>query len=434
MSNKMTRREYLDYSFKRELYKSRDWIINAFSICESDEKTALGIIFRTPSYLYFKDIDNGEEVIISDAKATEAVFSIKDQVEVLFGMLPNITEATVTTLGNLLFNACVVSYAFGKKIPYCNSKKTADIGYLEKLIANRLQSGFAPEGGGEVDKFFIDEYLRFGEGFQYLQGFNFLWVQCVTERLLQTPPNNSSLKKEIVNKVGDTIGKPAVLASVYKELDDNDKVFLAGDPGETFINKKVRVARRKMFLIQGGEAGLEGGDTFDIATNSLAEGIEVAKFPVYNNVLRAGSLNRGYETQLGGVATKEMLRATSNIRIVKGDCGSKLGRRLLITKENANRQLVGFSVVTERGPVFVKDPEAAGAYIGKRLIRRSAMYCKTTGENFCEVCVGQRYATHPTGVAMGITNIGGTLLGIFMSAMHAKELVVHDLELDQITQ
>ena len=349
-------------------------------------------------------------------------------------MLPNITQPTVTSLGNLIFNACVIAYAFGDKVPYCNNNKTANIGYLEKLIAARLVDGLSPPGGGDKDKFYIDEQLRFAEGMTYLQGFNFIWVQCVTEKLLSTPPNNKALKKELVEKVGDTIGKPAVLASVYNTLDNNDKEFLGNDPGVVFVNKKLRVARRKMYLIQGGEAGLVGGDTFDISTNSLSEGIEVEKFPVYNNISRAGSLNRGYETQLGGVVTKEMLRATSNIRVVKGDCGSKMGRRVTITEENAKRQLHNLSIITPTGPLLIKTPEEAGTYIGKKLIRRSAMYCQTAGENFCEVCVGFRYASHPTGISMGITNMGGTILGIFMSAMHAKELVVHDVSLDEITQ
>jgi hypothetical protein len=55
-------------------------------------------------------------------------------------------------------------------------------------------------------------------------------------------------------------------------------------------------------------------------------------------------------------------------------------------------------------------------------------------ENFCEVCVGSRLAKHPTGVSMSITEIGGTLLGIFMAAMHAKDLKVHDVTLDMISQ
>ena len=193
MANSMSSREYLDYSFKHSLYKNRDWVINAFSITESVEKEKLGIVFRLPTYSFFKDIETGEEVIISDAKRNEPIFSIHDETEVLFGMLPNITTATRTSLGNLIFNACIICYAFGNKIPYCNDKKTADIDKLEKIISARLQSGFAPADNTDPEKIYIDEYLRFAEGFQYLQGFNFLWVQCVTEKLLATPPNNKGL-------------------------------------------------------------------------------------------------------------------------------------------------------------------------------------------------------------------------------------------------
>lgn len=430
--NTMTRMEFLKTSLKAGLFKNRNWMLSVFSLTDFNDKKLQGVVHRAPTYSYTMFGD--EEVVISDAPKDAPLFNKSDVVEAEFGWLSNIEKLTRTTLGNLMFNACVIDYAFGPKLGYLNDKKSASIKNVEAIIARRLQTGEAPADNSDRSKLYVDELLRYVEGYDYLQGFNFIWCICVTEKLLTVPPNNTELKKKTVAEVGDKIGQPAVLASVYDILDKNDKEFLKGDIGEPFTNGKIRVARRKMFLIQGGEAGLTGGDFYDVATNSLAEGIEVAKFPVYNNVLRAGSLNRGHETQLGGVATKEMIRATSNIRVVKGDCGTKLGRVVFITKDNYKRQLVQLAVQTAQGPKFITSEEEAGTYIGKTIIRRTAQYCHSGGENFCEYCVGQRLAMHPTGVSMAITEIGGTLLGIFMSAMHAKELKVHRVTLDSITQ
>lgn len=433
MSKSMSRIDYLYYSFKNKLYLYRNWVLTATTVSSLANKKLQNVVHRESTYAYFID-ENNEEVIITDAPKEGPLFNIKEKVEVLFGLLSNIEKPTITTVGNLLFNACVIDYAFGNKLGYLNSKKETDIKNIEKIIAAKFKIGKAPAGDTDKDSIYTDEYLRFTEGMAYLQGFNFSYCVCVTEKLLTVPPNNGQLKKEIVATVGDKIGQPSVLADVYKTLDKNDAEFLKDDDSNLFINGKIKVARRKMFLIQGGEAGLVGGDTYDVSTNSLAEGIEVKKYAALNNVLRAGSLNRGLETQLGGVTTKEIIRATSNIKIVKGDCGTKMGRNVLINETNYIRQLSGLSINTKEGVKTIKDKEEAGTYIGKFVTRRTPQYCQAAGENFCEVCVGTRLTAHPRGVSMAITEIGGTILGIFMSMMHAKELKVHRVNLEDIVQ
>jgi hypothetical protein len=432
MAKQLTKLELLYHSFKNELYRDRDWVLSILSMTQFADKKKELVVHREPTYVYF--IADGEECIISDAKVNEPLFNIKDKVEVLFGLLSNIEKPTVTTVGNLLFNACIVDFAFGKKLGYLNDKKTASIKYIEGEVAKRMVDGHSSLYPNEKTAIYYDEYLRFIEGCDYLQCFNFLWTVCVTPRLLTVPPNNAALKKELVTEAADDLGKPATLAHIYNKLDLNDAAFMKDDISSSFVNGKVKVARRKMFLMQGGEAGLTGGDTFDVATNSLAEGLEVSKWATYNNSLRAGSLNRGHETQLGGVATKEMIRATSNIKIVKGDCGTKMGRVVTITEENKDRQLIGLAVQTKTGPIFVKNKEEAGKYLGQTVIRRSPQFCHADGENFCEYCVGLRLSAHPTGVSMAITEIGGVILGIFMSMMHAKELKVHKLKFSDIIQ
>lgn len=433
MTTTLTRMEYIKNAFKTKLYLERNWVLSVFSLTNFGNKKLENVIHRGETYTYFC-VGSNEEIIISDAPKNAPLFNIHDKLEVLYGFISSVEVPTVTTFGNLLFNACVVDYAFGKKLGYLNNKKTANVQYIESVIAKRLVSGHKPVDDEDKEKLYIDEYLRFVEGFAYLQGFNFNWVACVSEKLLTVPPNNVKLKKELVEQVGDKIGQPSVLAGVYKTLDDNDKSFLKDDPSAPFMNGKIRVARRKMFLIQGGEAGLEGGDTYEVATNSLAEGIEISKFAINNNVLRAGSLFRGQETQLGGVATKEMIRATSNIRIVKNDCGTTMGKVVLISEQNYVRQLVGQSIFTAQGAHLIEEEDEAKSYLGKVVMRRSTQYCKSTGENFCEVCAGKRLALHPTGVSMAITEIGGALLGIFMSMMHAKELKVHKVSLNDVTR
>lgn len=434
MADKITKSQYLDFCFRAKHYLDRNWILGLITITNFSDRSLQWVVQREPTYVYFLNESN-EQVIISDASNSEPLFNIYDKIEVLYGIISNVEVPTITTVGNLLYNACSVDYAFGKKLGYLNSQKECNIKSIEKTIAQRLVSGLAPEDNKDPSKLYIDEYLRFVEGADYLQGFNMVWTQCVTEAILKVPTGNAELKAKLVAEAGSTIGKPAVLAKIYEQLDANDKEFLKGDPSNKFTNGKIKVARRKMFQMQGGEGGLKGGDNYDIATNSLLEGLEKSKFAVYNDVLRAGSLFRGLETQLGGVKTKELIRATSNIKVVSGDCGTKLGRLVLVDETNYERQLAGLYFTDATGKLtLVKDKKQAGTYLGKIINRRSPQYCHAKDENFCEYCVGTRLSLHPTGVSMAVTEIGGTLLGIFMSMMHAKELKVHRVSLDSITQ
>lgn len=436
MKKTITKSEYLYKSFKEKLYTERNWVLSTFSICSFQDKKKERVVHRESTYCYF--VENGEEVVISDVTLNEPLYKISEKVEVMFGLLSNIETNILTTYGNLLFNACVVDYAFGNKIGYLNSPKQCSIsGHIEPLIASRLVSGAAPEDNSDKEKIYVDELFKFNEGVTYLIGFNFNFISCVTEDLLSVPPSNNEIRQGLVKEHMDKIGQPAVLASVIGKLEENDKEFLKQNPANSkFMNNKIKIARRKMFLMVGGEPGLSGGDFLDVATNSLAEGMDVSKFTTYNNISRAGSLNRGYQTQLGGVVAKELIRATSNIKIVKGDCGTKMGRIIEINETNYEKQLVNLFIFSNdyKQNIYIKNKEEAGKYLGKVVVRRSPMFCMASGEDFCEFCVGTRLSKHPTGVSMAITEIGGTLLGIFMSAMHAKDLKVHSVSLDDITQ
>ena len=70
--------------------------------------------------------------------------------------------------------------------------------------------------------------------------------------------------------------------------------------------------------------------------------------------------------------------------------------------------------------------ERAGAYLGETV--QIIPHVTNEIKRFIYSVAGE------TGADVVITEIGGTLLGIFMSAMHAKELKVHRVTLDSITQ
>ena len=159
MNKTTTKIDYLIKSFKEKKYLERNWVLSTFSIALFNNKKLEGVVHRENTYTYF--IEDGEEVVITDAEKDVPLYKIGDKIEVLYGLLSNIETNIVTTYGNLLFNACVIDYAFGNKIGYRNSVKECSIGgTLEKIIADRLVSGLTPKDNTDKEKIYIDELFR----------------------------------------------------------------------------------------------------------------------------------------------------------------------------------------------------------------------------------------------------------------------------------
>jgi hypothetical protein len=170
----------------------------------------------------------------------------------------------------------------------------------------------------------------------------------------------------------------------------------------------------------GAEAGMDDNIEMDLVIKSLSEGWDPAKFPTMNTVSRAGSFNRGAQTELGGEAVKWLFRASSNMTIRAEDCGSNLGVEILAQK-GEERRLVGFTAIINGAQVKITN-ENVGEYLGKRIVTRSPMYCKLEKTDFCATCLGERLATSPTGLATAVAEYGSAFLGLFMKSMHASAL------------
>ena len=61
---------------------------------------------------------------------------------------------------------------------------------------------------------------------------------------------------------------------------------------------------------------------------------------------------------------------------------------------------------------------------------RSPMYCTLGQTDFCKVCVGVNLAANPTGLSVAISEYGSTILSMFMSASHGKELALAKLNIN----
>jgi hypothetical protein len=419
-------------AMKKGLYKKRAWIISGFSIIlESvDEWTKDPYDYRivqTPTGHFYVDPSSKELFRIEGTTPNEPIFKFSNPIDLKADDCPNLSKDIRSTIGDLFVNYVCLVYPFNKKIPY--NVGFFDIKKIEATIAKVLTDTPAQQSDKKDNLIYVDEYVKFADSISYLEEFAQLCVWAGTFKTMTGPENVKQVRDKLLLENKDHLDDPLVISRIEKELIALDTEYLKGDPGENFLNssKARNVVRKKQFLMIGAEAGLEGGNKVDAITNSLDEGWDIKKFPSMNNNLRAGSFNRGAETALGGEAVKWLLRASSNVRVVDTDCGTTIGKVIDLEESNKNL-LLDFSVVTKEGYKTITDENELGAYLGKKIMIRSPMYCKLTKTDYCKVCVGVKLAKNPTALSLVVSDYGSKMMYIFMQAVHGKALTTARLD------
>jgi hypothetical protein len=364
--------------------------------------------------------------------AGQPPFNKADKLQLKAGDLPNIYQDLDTSYGNVLANCMLLVYPFGGKIPFILGRIKPD--KIEDLILPRLQDD--PKQGSpvansavQVAPIYVHEYLKFANAMTYLSGFANLWVTGGTEKALLPPPGLAEAKAAIFKKYNiDPNAKnidPTAAAQALKDLRALDSEWLKGDDTLNFLikAKSFEVVRAKKFLMVGAEAGLGDGQDMELVPNSLDEGWDIDKLPAMVNNLRAGSFNRGAETMRGGEAVKWLQRASSNINILPGDCGTKRGRELVLTPE-LRKKYLNFSALVDGNTTVRLTEEVIDQYMGKKLMMRSPMYCIHPHTDYCATCVGPRLEENPTGSSSAIADFGSTIMLMFMKANHGKALIL----------
>ena len=426
----MTKNEYFFKALKAGNYKIMDWVISLFCLSKDADNDNLYPfkLSLNPSGHFYRN-EAGEQVRIEDADPAQPLFRIKDRVDITPELVENCVEALNTTYGNVILNHLLLIYCFGSKIPFMTGK--ISVGKIEALIIKNFRDD--PLEGEERDPkaFYVSEYLKFADAAFSLTSLTQTCVWASTEKNILPPDGLAEFKKSLLAKYGDKIEDPVVIAQIEKELIAFDAEWRKGDPGNAFFisAKSVKVARKKKFLIQGGIVGTDGNSNkMSLVRNSLYEGMEVETFPEMASAQRLASYSRGAETMMGGVEVKWMLRASSNLTVAGDDCGSKLGMTTLVSPSNI-QDIVGFYLVSQAGPVFIENEEQAGTYLGKKVMRRSPMFCKLEKTDYCKVCVGKRLSDTPFALSSAVSAYGNSFLALFLAKAHGSALETEDLDI-----
>lgn len=434
----MKKQDFILQAFQAGAYTNRMWVIKLFSVTNDKreipvEKMKDWFIKRTTTGVFVKlpEALGGQLEPLEGASLTEPIARMLDPIELPAGSFVSVKEKTLSSIGNLLFNCCALMTAFGDKIPYMvGDVKIADV--LEPILAKRLEDTPSdPSKPRDHNTIYVDEYLLFCKSFSYLTEFSQLCTWGVTPKAITPPPNNAKVMKELMEKYKDQLDDPEVAARIDAALQANDAEYLKGDPSMNFLitDKSRKVVRKKMFLAYGSEGGLGTASKPKYVTKSLYEGWDLDNYSGMINALRAGSYDRGAETVLGGEAVKWLLRASSNIQIKDGDCGSRMGLLVEVRKDTI-RLLVNSYVITQNGVKLVESSDEAGSYMGKRLMVRSPMFCSLEKTDFCATCLGVNLSRNKNAATVAVTQEGSIMMLIFMKAMHGKQIALQTLDIE----
>ena len=404
----MTKSEYLEYAIKNEYYLDKAWYYSMMSK-----------LISTTNYVNVRNktfIIEGKEHNIEDY--TNPLFVSEFPVYVKKTTLTNLEADVKTTFGRVIFNA-MLSYCFQDRIPYVNEKTS--VGKIEKKLAKMILK----------DKVSVQDYKKFAKCTVFLAGLSRLTNVSATYKNILPPDGIEELKKELLVKYDKEYGPEwrndkARVLQYQEELIKKDREWLKDDPSDgKLISGKIKEnARVKMFLASGAEQGFDKtGENIAFVNNSLLDGYSADKkqLAALFNTSRSASYDRGKNTQQGGAAAKDILRAISSFTIKQGDCGSRNTKTIIVNDIN-KEFLVGRYVGN-------KILETTDIKVGSALKIRSPMYCIQPGSTICSTCAGRSMSVFQSGVNLLVLSVSNVLLTISLKAMHKTQTKLYNFDI-----
>lgn len=444
----MNKREFYLQALRAKAYKKTAWNIACFALVQEspeawrDDPYPYRLV-QKPNGSYFVDPSTAELVLIEDSQPGRPLFVALEEIQLAPGDTDNVYDNLVTTYGNLLTNYLSCVHPFGGKVPFITGKFSPKD--IEKIITPRILDEYeVPENGYVSSKthakevalktpIYISELIAFGNAVFSSVAYTQVFTPADSEKTLTAPPGLIEFRKSLIEKYKGKLHQRETVGQISKELVEFDSKYLKGDVSEGFlISKKSRnIVRMKMHLMYGAETGIEEKVDVTLIEKSLAEGWDITKFPELNNALRAGSYNRGKQTESGGEAFKDLIRAAANLKINTEDCGATEGVPLFTNRKD---WLIGFSVIEKDNTITKVNDDNVGNYLGKEIKLRSPAFCKGDGTStgLCTVCMGDRLSNNPTGLSVSVADYGSAFLAIFLSAAHSKGISLKKLNVRQL--
>jgi hypothetical protein len=425
----MNKQDYFAAALQAGCHKRLDWAVSAFTVSMGQAPEAYAYALCADPLAYYYLDGQGQRVEIEGAKPNEPLFTYRDEIITLkAGALPNLKTDVETTYGEWLANKLLISDVFGDKIDYIAARFS--IKDIEKKMLENFQNDPPAGEAGKPNTFYVSEYLAFSKAVFFMDGMSQIFTIGVTEKTVLPPPGLKEFREKLIKENEGKLNDAVTISNIEKQIVAFDAEWRKDDPGNRFLitKKHTDVTRKNTALIYGGVQDASGNaNRLTLIPKSLQEGWDMDQFAAMCTTSRLGSYSRGAETMLGGVETKWLLRASSNMNVSTQDCGSKLGIPVLIDEKNKARY-AGFTFLVSGKAVAIETAADAGAYLGRVVMVRSPMYCKAGQTDYCHVCVGKRLSATPYALSSAVANFGATFLAISLAAAHGKGIQTEILD------
>jgi len=435
--NEIKLNDYLIKAGKLDYLATFQWLMDMFTIIAEDYEDEFVKVENNVFYVKLPNDENKEQIdlFVLDNDYKDAILQPQIKMYLPKDSFPGVKEDIDTTVGRFIANYVLLIRTFKGKIPYINKKFTVsyieNVYIVELLVSDDVKDKYP-------DRISIDEYTSFVDSVSYLTRLNKFLVHAGGPKLMKSPDGIDAYKKKLIAEAKKKYGENAmermdVVGEIDKKLEEYEVDATKDDPTLLLeANGKSKQALKKMYAAYGhGGDFLYNDGKAHYLENSLEEGWSKDKeaIAVLYNDIRFASYSRGAETQKGGYAAKQGLRATADLKIVNEDCKSKVGLPIIITDKN-KKQYIGRYVIFNNKTVLVTE-ENVKQFINKSVMMRSPMFCHTD-TNLCSTCMGDKVKNYENGISVMVINMAGTILNASMKAMHDQSIKLVKLDLDDL--
>lgn len=411
---------------KEGRWKWRSWICTIFAISKlpaDHEPEPYDIDYREDG-IYYYDNQLKNWALIEDAKPGEALYDYRYAMDFPANHFPNHPDPIRTTYGRAIYNWICVIFPFDDKVEFQNRKMNAKS--LVPVFAPRVvDDKLATEGTNLIKASSVENHLS---GLSQLTSLAPLIAPTGSERTFIPSKKVRAFLKAELAKYNNKPSRQQ-LVEICLQAIELDKEYLAED-GESLdyyvSGATLKVRRFKQLYMFGAVDAFHEDGSYDLIIQSLDEGIPIEQLPALFNDARQGSYDRGADTAKGGYGVSNYMQITQNIKVIVGDCGTKITHTVRLDEDSYKAYATGpgFNKMINGKPVPIVKSD-----IGTIVKMRRPLLCKHKPPSYCSTCVGTTMSKTEHGAASGITQIQSFIMYGFMSSMHGNEQITAEFDI-----
>ena len=336
-------------------------------------------------------------------------------------LMPNeyfVKERTETTVGRFIYNKYIIERVGLQDVTgYINFPITDSAnGRIEKMITDALMA----------EKITISQFVKYIDTRDNLGlQLNSVITTSFTPNTIKAPREIQAKKKELFKKYEKELdaGDIVVSEKIEKELTNDAKKLLKGDPGMDLYNSEARGNfgnYKNMNLFKGATMNPNTGK-YEIVRSSFMDGIQKQDIPAFGTAVVTGSYPKAVGTQESGYLSKQLIACMqSEVLDEHGtDCHTTKTLDVLLTDKNKGDY--EYRYIVDGSKLVCLTPDVMSKYVGKTVKLRTPMYCKN--DKICNICGGEAdYKLNNINIGLGCSNISTKLLRMGMKKFHTSNM------------